>query len=143
MTETGDEFLDAILRGEIPDELRQESDTVFDHLSPDILAAWAATLAVVFAATHVEARLRYAPTVPPGIVMRDVILGATRQVVLATQDWESKNPESPGDGLILRTMLGQFLLSTLDLFQDKNFEDVVLRSLTDPLTNISDSDEGE
>ena len=64
-----DDYLDSIMRGELPDELK----TVYQHLTMEGFVGVLAVFAQVFCQTHEEVRQRYAPSVPEELYKLDLV----------------------------------------------------------------------
>ena len=63
-----DDYLDAILRGELPDDLK----TVFQQFRPSVFAAFLTVLTDAMVASYEEMRMRYAPAVDPATLDQDL-----------------------------------------------------------------------
>ena len=84
-----DEYLESLLRGELPEELR----TVFQHLDKETFSAFLGILTFAFVGTHGEFRQRYAPTVPRDLLRHDLMQWLAFHV---REAWEAYRQENPG-----------------------------------------------
>ena len=97
-----DEYLKAILRGELPPEL----DTVFQRMTPSVFAALHAALAIVFGLVHEDVRERYAPAVRIETHHNDVLRWLAENMREVLPMVEQANPEFSEDEIrAIRSML--------------------------------------
>ena len=84
-----DDYLGAILQGQLPSEL----DTVFQKFRPDVFAAFLTAAAHVVAMSHMEMRYRYAPTVMPQVMDADLRLWLKFHLMDSIELVRTTNPQ--------------------------------------------------
>ena len=75
MSETLDDYLSKILRGELPDELK----TTFQALTKESFASLIGAFTTLFVSTHQEFQIRYAPSVPREVRVGDILYWLARR----------------------------------------------------------------